>query len=74
MTWKFLAGSFAKLEAKVREYVVDLECVILEDSIPVTVGDGSEEVDEENDQEEDDDEEEEDYDDKEDDEYDEDDW
>jgi len=38
MTWKFMAGSFAKLEGKVREYVVDLECAILEECIPITVG------------------------------------
>lgn len=42
MVWKFLAGSFAKLEGVVREYIVDLECAILEESIPVTVGDGVE--------------------------------
>lgn len=40
MAWKFTAGSFSKLEGVVREYIVDLECSILEDSIPVTVGNG----------------------------------
>jgi len=38
MVWKFVAGSFGKLESIVRDYVVDLECAILEESIPVTVG------------------------------------
>lgn len=38
MAWKFIAGSFAKLEGLVKDYIVDLECEILEESIPVTVG------------------------------------
>jgi hypothetical protein len=38
MIWKFLAGSFGKLENLVREQIVDLECAILEDSIPITIG------------------------------------
>ncbi len=38
MVWKFVAGSFGKLESVVRDYVVDLECAILEESIPVTIG------------------------------------
>lgn len=40
MGWKFMAGSFGKLEAVVKEYLVDLECAILEESIPVTIRDG----------------------------------
>jgi hypothetical protein len=36
MTWKFLAGAFGKLESLVRDYVIELECNILEDSTPVT--------------------------------------
>ena len=40
MMWKFLAGSFAKLESFVRDAIVDLECAILEESIPVTIRDG----------------------------------
>jgi hypothetical protein len=38
MVWKFVAGSFGKLESVVRDYIVDLECSILEESIPVTIG------------------------------------
>lgn len=37
MAWKFCAGSFGKLEGLVKEYLVDLECAILESSIPVTI-------------------------------------
>lgn len=42
MAWKFCAGSFGKLEAIVRDYVVELECQILEEHIPVTVVEGGE--------------------------------
>ena len=45
MVWKFLAGSFQKLEGFVREQIVDLECAILEESIPVTVGGAVEDID-----------------------------
>ena len=38
MAWKSVAGSFGKLERLVRDYIVELECDILEESIPVTVG------------------------------------
>jgi hypothetical protein len=38
MAWKGIAGSFGKLESFVRDYIVELECDILEESIPVTVG------------------------------------
>jgi len=37
MIWKFVAGGFGKLENVVRDYIVDLECSILEESIPVTM-------------------------------------
>jgi hypothetical protein len=43
--WKFLASSFGKLERRVRDCIVDLECAILEESIPLTVGPGSQDVD-----------------------------
>ena len=42
LAWKFLASSFGKLENRVRDYIVDMECSILEESIPLTVGPGSE--------------------------------
>lgn len=42
MAWKFVAGSFGKLEGVVRDYIVDLECSILENCIPVTTGAGVE--------------------------------
>ena len=44
--WKFFATSFGKLESRVRDYIVDMECAILEESIPLTVGPGSQDVDE----------------------------
>lgn len=46
IAWKSVAGAFAKLEGAVRERVVDWECAILEECVPVTVGEGAEEVDE----------------------------
>lgn len=39
MAWKFLAGSFGKLEGWIRDYIVELECAILEEGIPVTIRD-----------------------------------
>lgn len=39
MVWKSLAGSFGKLEGMVRDSIVELECAILEEHIPVTIGD-----------------------------------
>jgi len=45
MGWKFMAGSFGKLEAVVKEYLVDLECAILEESIPVTIRHGLDDLD-----------------------------
>ena len=35
-----MASAFTKVENEVREYIVDLECEILEESVPVTVGVG----------------------------------
>lgn len=46
LAWKFLASSFSKLENRVRDKIVDMECTILEESIPLTVGPGSEVVEE----------------------------
>ena len=43
--WKFLASSFGKLESRVRDSIVAMECAILEESIPLTVGPGSQDVD-----------------------------
>lgn len=42
MAWRGVASSFAKVENAVREYIVDLECEMLEECIPVMVGTGSE--------------------------------
>lgn len=47
LAWKFLASSFGKLENRVRDYIVDMECAILEESIPLTVGPGSEVIEQE---------------------------
>lgn len=38
LVWKGVASSFSKMENAVREYIVDMECEILEESVPVTVG------------------------------------
>mmetsp|Transcript_5201 Transcript_5201/g.9460 ORF Transcript_5201/g.9460 Transcript_5201/m.9460 type:complete len:458 (+) Transcript_5201:115-1488(+) len=38
LVWKGVASGFGKLEGRVRDYVVDLECEILEESVPLTVG------------------------------------
>lgn len=38
LAWKGVASAFSKLENNVREYIVDMECEILEDSVPLTVG------------------------------------
>ena len=48
LVWKGVASAFCKVENEVREYIVDMECDILEESVPVTVGVGSEEYLEEN--------------------------
>lgn len=57
VSWKFLAGKFSTLESHIREQIVDYECQILEDCVPLTVtetDDEDEDVDTE--EEEDDDE------------------
>lgn len=36
MVWKFSAATFGKLESVVRDYVIELECNILEECTPVT--------------------------------------
>ena len=41
MAWKLIATSFGKLEGIVRDCIVDLECSILEENIPVTISDGA---------------------------------
>eukprot|EP00978_Attheya_sp_CCMP212_P017145 scaffold45539_cov51-Attheya_sp.AAC.4 len=41
MTWKFVTGSYITLETFVREYIVEMECSLLQDSMPLTVGPGS---------------------------------
>eukprot|EP00804_Cyclotella_cryptica_P014922 CCRYP_000546-RA/>CCRYP_000546-RA protein AED:0.02 eAED:0.02 QI:154/1/1/1/1/1/2/255/362 len=38
LAWKGFVSSFSKMEGKVRDYFVDLECDILEESVPLTVG------------------------------------
>jgi hypothetical protein len=38
LAWKGIVSMFSKLEESVREYFVDLECEILEESVPLTVG------------------------------------
>lgn len=37
LIWKYLAASFKRLDTKFREYIVDLECAIFEDTIPIGV-------------------------------------
>jgi len=49
MVWKFVAGQFDALESMVRGVIVDIECGLLEERIPVTVGGEEEELVEEND-------------------------
>jgi hypothetical protein len=45
LRWKFLASSFGKLESRVQESIVDIDCAIREESIPLPVGLGSQDVD-----------------------------
>lgn len=49
LAWKGIAGVYLKLEEGVREYFVDLECEILEESVPLTVGVEAESEEVEND-------------------------
>lgn len=44
LAWKGIAGVYSKLEEGVRDYFVDLECEILEESVPLTIGGEEEEV------------------------------
>jgi hypothetical protein len=51
MLWKGIVSGFTHVESTVREYIVDMECEILEECVPITVGvgiddDDDEEVDE----------------------------
>ena len=39
ITWKFMAGLFTKLETTIKEALIDVECSMLEEAIPVTVRD-----------------------------------
>jgi len=52
LAWKGVATAFTKLENDIREHIVDMECGILEESVPLTVGDvlleGEEDADDEN--------------------------
>ena len=48
--WKQFAKSLGLLESKVREYIVELECAILEERVPLTVGPGSEDEEERRDE------------------------
>ena len=41
MIWKLLAGRFDALEELIRNYFVELECNILEETIPITIGEGA---------------------------------
>jgi hypothetical protein len=38
LAWKGVVSAYSKVEGKVRDYFVDLECEILEESVPLTVG------------------------------------
>lgn len=46
LAWKGVVGVYSKLEEGVRDYFVDLECEILEESVPLTVGVEAEEENE----------------------------
>lgn len=45
MLWRTLAGGFCKLEGAVRDTVVEWECRLLEERVPLTVGYGVDDVD-----------------------------
>lgn len=47
LVWKGVANAFGKLEGEVRDWIVDWECEILEESVPITVGVGAEDEEEE---------------------------
>ena len=42
MTWKGFVRAFSKLQGIAREYLIQVECRIWEEAIPLTVGEGSE--------------------------------
>lgn len=42
MAWKFVATKFDSLQRKVLDHIVDMECAILEESVPVTLKDDDE--------------------------------
>ena len=42
MIWKGVSSCFSHVESTVREYIVDMECEILEECVPITVGAGIE--------------------------------
>lgn len=41
MAWKFMAKMFGKVEQRVKDTLVEMECATLEESTPLTVGPGS---------------------------------
>jgi len=45
MIWRFIGGSYMKLETYVKDYIVELECNILEKSVPLTIYNEGEESD-----------------------------
>jgi len=45
MLWRTLAGGFCKLEGAVRDTVVEMECRLLEERVPLTVGYGVDDLD-----------------------------
>jgi len=47
MIWKGVSSCFTLVVSTVREYIVDMECEILEECVPITVGAGIEGEDEE---------------------------
>lgn len=51
MVWKFSAAAFGQLEGVVRDYVIELECNILEESTPVTTSTDSNSLSDNNDEE-----------------------
>ena len=42
MAWKALSRTLGKVEARVKDILVEIECSNLEETIPLTVGPGSE--------------------------------
>jgi hypothetical protein len=50
MIWKGIMSGFTHVESTVREYIVDMECEILEECVPITVGVGIDDDEEEEDE------------------------